>query len=376
MTSSAIAGSARTAPAGSGPIPIFDGHNDTLLNLPRTGRSFFERSEVGHIDLPRAREGQLAGGIFAVFVPDPEMSREMPPGTPESVDTAAVRATQRYSDPSSLPPPMPLAHAQRTALSMTAQLFRIEAASEGQAKIVRTAAELRECIENGVFAMELHFEGAEAIDPELDALEVYYAAGLRSLGLTWSRPNIFAHGVPFKFHSTPDTGPGLTDLGKELVRACNRLGIMIDLSHLNEQGFWDVAGLSRAPLVATHSNVHAISQSTRNLTDRQLDAIRDSDGLVGLNFHAAFLRPDGASDADLPLSLMVDHVDYLIARLGVDRVGIGSDFDGALMPQKIKDAAGLPNLIAALRERGYDDGTLRKLGYENWIRVLEITWGS
>jgi membrane dipeptidase len=376
MTSSATAGSVGTATAGSGPIPIFDGHNDTLLNLPRTGRSFFERSEVGHIDLPRARDGQLAGGFFAVFVPDPEMSREAPAGTPESVDTAAVRATRRYSDPNNLPPPMPLAHAQRTALSMTAQLFRIEAASEGQAKIVRTAAELRECIENGVFAMELHFEGAEAIDPELDALEVYYAAGLRSLGLTWSRPNIFAHGVPFKFPSTPDTGPGLTDLGKELVRACNRLGIMIDLSHLNEQGFWDVAGLSQGPLVATHSNVHAISQSTRNLTDRQLDAIRDSDGLVGLNFHAAFLRPDGVSDADLPLSLLVDHVDYLIDRLGVDRVGIGSDFDGALMPQKIKDAAGLPNLIAALRERGYDDGTLRKLGYENWIRVLEITWGS
>lgn len=378
MTSSATAGSAGTAPAGSGPvpIPIFDGHNDTLLNLPRTGRSFFERSETGHIDLPRARAGGLAGGFFAVFVPDPAMSQEPPAGTPESVGTAAVRATQRYSDPSNLPPPMPLEHAQRTAMSMVAQLFRIEAASEGQAKIVRTAAELRECIERGVFAMELHFEGAEAIDPELDALEVYYAAGLRSLGLVWSRPNIFAQGVPFKFPSSPDTGPGLTDLGKELVRACNRLGILIDLSHLNEQGFWDVAGLSRAPLVATHSNVHAISQSTRNLTDRQLDAIRDSDGMVGLNFHAGFLRPDGVSDPDLPLSLMVDHVDYMIERLGVNRVGIGSDFDGALMPKEIKDAAGLQNLIAALRKRGYDDAALRKLGYENWIRVLDITWGA
>lgn len=375
MTSSAATG---TTAVGSGPgtIPIFDGHNDTLLNLPRTGRSFFERSEAGHIDLPRARDGHLAGGIFAVFVPDAEMSRTPPAGTAESVDSAAVRATQRYSDPNNLPPSMPLEYAQRTALSMTAQLFRIEEASEGQAKIVRTAAELRECIENGVFAMELHFEGAEAIDAELDALEVYYAAGLRSLGLVWSRPNIFAQGVPFKFPSTPDTGPGLTDLGKELVRACNRLGIMIDLSHLNEQGFWDVAGLSRAPLVASHSNVHAISQSARNLTDKQLDAIRDSDGLVGLNFHAAFLRPDGVSDADLPLSLMVDHVDHMIDRLGVDRVGIGSDFDGALMPKGIGDATGLPNLIAALRERGYDDATLRKLGYENWIRVLEITWGG
>jgi membrane dipeptidase len=287
-----------------------------------------------------------------------------------------VRTTQRYSDPAKMPPPMPLAYAQRTALSMSAQLFRLEAEAGGQAKIVRTAAELRQCIDNGVFAMVLHFEGAEAIDPELDALEVYHAAGLRSLGLTWSRPNIFAHGVPFAFPSTPDTGPGLTDLGKELVRACNRLRIMIDLSHLNEQGFWDVAALSAAPLVASHSNAHAISQATRNLTDKQLAAIRDSDGLVGLNFHAGFLRPDGVSDPDLPLSLMVDHVDYLVERIGIDRVGLGSDFDGAMMPREIRDAAGLPRLIASLRERGYDDAALHKIGHENWVRVLAKTWGA
>ncbi len=380
----------RTAPADAagittpGAIPIFDGHNDTLLNLPRTGRSFFEHGEHGHIDLPRARAGNLAGGIFAVFVPDPEMHLGQPPAADagptatkaESVDAAAVRATQRYSDPDNLPPAMSLAYAQRIALSMAAQLFRIEAEADGQAMIVRTAAELRDCIERGVFAMVLHFEGAEAIDPELDALEVYHAAGLRSLGLTWSRPNNFAHGVPFKFPSTPDTGPGLTDLGKDLVRACNRLGIMIDLSHLNEQGFWDVAALSNAPLVATHSNAHALSQSARNLTAKQLAAIRESDGIVGLNFHAAFLRPDGVSNADTPLSIMVDHVDYLVEQLGVDRVGLGSDFDGALMPLEIKDAAGLPRLIAALRDRGYDDITLRKLGYENWIRVLKTTWGA
>jgi membrane dipeptidase len=287
-----------------------------------------------------------------------------------------VRTTQRYSDPDNLPPPMSLAYAQRTALSMTAQLFRLETEAGGQVKIVRTAAELRQAIADGVFAMLLHFEGAEAIDPELDALEVYHAAGLRSLGLTWSRPNSFAHGVPFQFPATPDTGPGLTDLGKELVRACNRLRIMIDLSHLNEQGFWDVAALSDAPLVATHSNAHAISQSTRNLTDKQLAAIRESEGLVGLNFHAGFLRPDGVADPDVPLSIMADHVDYLVERLGVERVGFGSDFDGALMPRELGDASGLPRLVAALRERGYDDPTLRKLGYENWVRVLAKTWGA
>ncbi len=104
------------------------------------------------------------------------------------------------------------------------------------------------------------------------------------MALVWSRPTVFASGVPFKFPSTPDTGPGLTEAYRALVRACNRLGIMIDLSHLNEKGFWDVAALSQAPLVATHSNAHAICPSTRNLTDKQLDAIKEFDGMVGLNF--------------------------------------------------------------------------------------------
>ena len=370
-------------PEGRGMIPIFDGHNDTLLNLPRVPRSFFTECEQGHIDLPRASRGGLAGGFFAVFIPDPVMEAEItatpdPDGTraePESVDAAAVRATSRYSNPDALPPMMSTDYAQSVAMSMVAQLLRIEAEAAGRAKIVRSAAELEACLADGVFAMELHFEGAEPIDRDLNALAVFHAAGLRSLGLVWSRPNIFAAGVPFQFGASPDTGPGLTDAGKALVRACNELRIMMDLSHLNEQGFWDVAALSSAPLVATHSNAHAISPSTRNLTDRQLAAIKESDGLVGLNFHCGFLRPDGQSNADTPLSVMVDHADYLIEHLGVERVALGSDFDGALMPAAIKDAAGLPNLIAEFRARGYDDDTLRKICSENWLRVLRLTWG-
>jgi membrane dipeptidase len=257
---------------------------------------------------------------------------------------------------------------------MTALLFRIEAESGGQVKVVRAADELAACLRDGVLAAILHFEGAEPIDTELNALEVFYQAGLRSLGLVWSRPNAFAHGVPFAFPRSPDTGPGLTDAGRELVRACNRLGIMIDLSHLNEQGFWDVARLSDAPLVATHSNVHALCQASRNLTDKQLDAIRESDGMVGLNFAVGFLREDGKNEADTPIDVMVRHIDYLTERLGIDRVGFGSDFDGAKMPQELGDAAGLPRLVAALRDRGYDDAVLRKIAHENWLRVLRKTW--
>ena len=359
-------------------IPIFDGHNDTLLGLDRGDRSFFERSDEGHVDLPRARAGGLAGGFFAVFVPDPGIEPDLTgdKAEEEDIDTVAVRISDRYRDPAAMPPPMSLAYAQSRAMRMIANLFRLEAAANGAVKIVRTAAELQHCLATGTFAMELHIEGAEAIDPDLDALEIFYQAGLRSLGITWSRPNRFGYGVPFGFPSSPDTGPGLTDLGKALVRACNKRRVLIDLSHLNEQGFWDVAAITGAPLVATHSNVHAISPSSRNLTDKQLDAIRDSDGLVGLNFHVGFLRPDGERSAETPLSVMADHLDYLIERLGVDKVGLGSDFDGAMMPAAIGDATGLPHLIGELRGRGYDDATLRLIAAENWLRVLEVTWGS
>jgi membrane dipeptidase len=257
-----------------------------------------------------------------------------------------------------------------------ATLFRVERESGGQVRVVRSADELAACLRDGVFAAILHVEGAEAIDPGLDALEVFYRAGLRSIGPVWSRPNAFGHGVPFKYPSSPDTGPGLTDAGKELIRACNRLHIMVDLSHLNEQGFWDVAGLSDAPLVATHSNVHAICPSTRNLTDQQLDAIKASDGMVGVNFHVGFLRADGQTDDDTPLDAIVEHASYLVERLGIDRVGLGSDFDGATMPRELKDAAGLPKLVAALQAHGFVDEDLRKLCYGNWIRVLRKTWGT
>jgi membrane dipeptidase len=261
-------------------------------------------------------------------------------------------------------------------MAAAATLFRIEDESNGHFRIVRTAADLQRCLDEGVMPAVLHLEGADAIDTDLDALHVLYRAGLRSLGLVWSRPNAFAEGVGWQFQHSADTGPGLTGAGRELVRACNGLGIMLDVSHLNERGFWDVAALSDAPLVATHSNAYTICAATRNLTDPQLDAIADSDGMVGLNFAPHNLREDGVSDKDTPLEVMVRQIDYLVERLGIDRVGFGSDFDGVPVSQEIGDVSGLPKLMSALRERGYDDRALRKLAHENWLRVLRKTWGE
>ena len=132
------------------------------------------------------------------------------------------------------------ARAMNAVLTMMATLFRLEKSARGQIKVVRTHRQLTSAMERGVLAVVMHIEGAEALKKDLDALPVLYEAGLRSLGPVWSRPNSFGHGVPFNFPDTPDIGPGLSSAGKDLVRLCNQLGIVVDLSHLNARGFWDV----------------------------------------------------------------------------------------------------------------------------------------
>jgi membrane dipeptidase len=350
------------------PLPFLDGHNDTLLALHsgKSGRSFFRRGRSGHLDLPRAREAGFAGGFFAVFVDSP-VTEDWHPGL--------AKATESGSFALPMAPAIDPAYAARRARVLVDRLFRVEAQSHGQLRVVRAVDELAQCLSGGVVGAILHFEGAEPIEPSLANLEELYARGLRSIGLTWSRPNAFGYGVPFAYPHSPDTGPGLTAAGQSLVRACNQLGILVDCSHLNEQGFWDVARLSKAPLVATHSAAHAICPVTRNLTDRQLDAIRDSQGIVGLNFDVSFNRPDGQRVLDTPLEVMVRQIDYLVERLGIDGVGLGSDFDGATVSSELRDVRGAPKLLAALRAHGlYGDADLHKIASQNWLRVLRLTW--
>jgi len=343
---------------------IFDGHNDCVQRLQEyraDGIDFLARSADGHLDLPRALDGGFAGGLFAMMA-----HPEHPP-----VDDLTVT---KFGYEVRLAEPLDADYARRKIEEQLTALERLAARAKGKLQIATSVAEVSAITGSGSLAVVLHMEGADSIDSDLLELEKLYRSGLRALGLVWSRPNIFGHGVPFAWPRSPDTGPGLTSLGEDLVRACNRLGVMIDMSHLNEQGFWDVARLSSAPLVVTHACVHAICASTRNLTDRQLDAIGDSDGIVGVNFSVNDVRPDADLNADTPLQMLTRHFHYLVNRIGIDRVGLGSDFDGATIPAAIKDASGLPNLIAALQASGFDEGSLRKIAFDNWMRVFRLTW--
>ena len=343
---------------------VFDGHNDVLLKLQLAGgvaaaETFVAGRNGGHIDLPKSRSGGLGGGFFAIFVQSEDSGGDI-----------AAMAQSRYDLP--LPEAMSARNALPSALAQAAILARLERL--GALKICVSADDIRACLADGPMAAVMHMEGAEAIDPDFHSLEVLYRAGLRSLGPVWSRPTLYGYGVPFRFPSTGDIGPGLTDHGVRLVKRCNALKVMIDLSHLNEAGFWDVARISTAPLVATHSNSHALCPHARNLTDRQLAAIADTGGMVGVNFATAFLRKDGRMISDVPLETVIRHFDHLIESVGEDHVGFGSDFDGALVPAAIGDASGLPALREAMRNHGYDDALMTKLCHENWLRVLERTW--
>ena len=351
-------------------IPVFDGHNDLLLRLflapERRGAIWKGCDRIGHLDLPRMQAGGFAGGMFAIYIPSPLAD--------DVAEVERLMDNPPYALP--LPPPVPLTVAQPMALAMAGHLLWLERASEGALRLCRTAAEIEAARAEGVISAVMHMEGAEAIDEGCDALHSFHAMGLRSLGPVWSRPTVFGEGVPFAFPSGPDTGGGLTAAGKRLVETCNRLKILIDLSHLNEKGFDDVARLSDAPLVATHSNAHAVTPSSRNLTDGQLDMIAASKGMVGLNLATVFLRPDGRRDPRMGWGYIMRHLDHLIDRLGEDHVGIGSDFDGATMPEGIGDVTGLPRLLDAMRQHGYDEALVRKLAWDNWLSVLRRTWGG
>jgi membrane dipeptidase len=338
-------------------IAVFDGHNDTLTR--EDADRFASGRDGGHIDLARARAGGLAGGIFAAFTP-----------TPGYTERVKSRPAGGYDIP--LAPPVEHAVAVELVDRTLDRLDALERA--GHVRVVRGAGELDAARAAGVLAAVAHIEGAEAVDPGLEALDRLYERGLRSLGPVWSRPNAFAHGVPFAFPSSPDTGPGLTPEGVALVRRCAELGVAVDLSHLNEAGFWDVARLDAAPLIASHSGAHAIAPASRNLTDAQLDPIGASGGLVGVVFAVGFIRADGHDAEDTPLSAIVAHVRHIADRIGVEHVALGSDFDGATVPTALGDVSGLPRLLDALRADGFTEDELERIAWSNWRRVLEAAW--
>ncbi|MFB6153096.1 MAG: dipeptidase [Halodesulfurarchaeum sp.] len=360
-----MSGAGESGPDTDANRPVFDGHNDTLLAIgtgpDRGGRPFDVRSDEGHLDLPRANDAGYGGGMFAIWVPNSILDRPR--------DTA-----DGYEIP--LAPRIPTARAKRFTYDRLADIHRLSRRFADTFEVVGTPEELRSGLRSDSLIAVPHLEGAAAIEPDCSNLDLLYRAGVRSIGLTWSRPNAFGRGVPFRYPATPDIGEGLTDAGRDLVRACNERGILLDLAHLNAAGFWDVEELTTDPLVVSHTGVHALAPTTRNVTDDQLDAVEESGGLVGIQFGVENLRADGDRNPDTPISRIVDHITYVADRIGIDHVGLGSDFDGCTVPAAIGDVTGLPLVFDAMEERGFGPDARSRIARKNWVRVLSDTWTS
>lgn len=349
--------------------PIFDGHNDVIHKLhdaQKGAAAFFTGLEKGHLDYPRALEAGFAGGFFAVYVPNPDTDPDSKARLKKDPDGYRV----------TIAPPLGYEYAHRSAKQMIERLHRLEEASQGKLSLVTRPQGLERCIEEGIMAAVVHLEGAEPILPSLENLDDFYRLGVRSIGITWSRENAFGCGVPFQIPASPDTGPGLKPPGKSLVRRCNELGIMIDLAHLNEKGFWDVAQISDAPLVSSHTAAHALIPRTRNLTDRQLQAIADTEGLVGVTFSVNDLDGELRPKNDAPLSALIRHLRYITDLIGIDHVAFGSDLDGTTIPSEIGDVTGFQRIRERLREAGFTNTEMQKICYQNWLRVLNVIWDS
>ena len=265
--------------------PVFDGHNDALtaddhaqLAGGKRGRPPRSPADAGR------RRARRASSRSSPTGPDGDLPGDEPELAPTGC--GASRCPIRLTTPG----PPASRHVPRAAWPRSSSPAR----SRSPASIGGPGRRPRR---SGAAARGRPARrGGGGDRPELEALPFWYAAGLRSLGPVWSRPNWFGEGVPFRAPSSPDTGAGLTDAGRRLVARCGELGILVDLSHLNEQGFWDVAQIDAGPLVASHSGAHALSQNSRNLTDSQLDAIGSSGGLIGIVYAPAFLREDFADD--------------------------------------------------------------------------------
>ncbi len=338
--------------------PIFDGHEDFITQIkprgatfgPRGGRDFLldatapdgieghiEGSKRGHVDVPRAMRGGLGGCFTSIYLSN-ERAEFNPVGY---------------------------------AMDEMNDVFRIADRSEGRFRVCRTVAEVRKAWDEDSFASVFMFEGADPISWSLKELRVFYEAGLRCLAPTWSRSTIFAHGVSFG-GNLPETG--LTDLGRELVHECDLMGIILDVSHINPAGFWDMIEESKNPIVATHSSVRAISPHVRNLEDDQIRAIAKKGGTIGINFANIFLRPDMQANQETPLDVVVSHFMHIVNLVGDEHVSFGSDFDGTDIPSVIGDSAGLPVLCRALKAAGLSEAAMERVCHGNFLRVADAVW--
>jgi membrane dipeptidase len=345
---------------------VLDTHIDVTPKL-QTNWKFTEEHPEGHIDLPRMKKGGLNALFFSIYMP----------GT--------VTGPQAVHD----------------SLERIAAVHRLAEELPGEIALCRTAEEVRQARREGKIAALMGMEGGHMIHNRLPILRMYGALGVRYLTLTHSVHTDWADSS-----GEPARHQGVTEFGREVIRELNRLGMMVDISHVSDQTFWDALQVSEAPLIASHSSCRALSGHVRNLTDEMIQALAAKGGVMQINYLDAYLdqalfeynrraqpllremmrtypgrenlgkwRVEVAKvygpAPKASWERILDHIDHAVRLVGVDHVGLGSDFDGGSMPVGMEDVTQLPKITEALLRRGYAEKDIQKILGENTLRLME-----
>jgi membrane dipeptidase len=350
-----------------------DSHIDTIQRVLIAHTDLSQRTSTGHVDLPRLREGGMHAPFFALWVPVYYQGAE------------AVRRTLDLRD----------------AMQNVLNTF------PDQIELATNASSIERVVKSHKIAAFLALEGGHQIDDDLAVLRMYYRMGIRAMTLTHFRNNNWAD-------SSTDTPQhnGLTDFGKDVVREMNRLGMLVDVSHVSDKTFYDAIAVSSKPVILSHSSCRAISDIPRNVTDDMLRALAKNGGVIGINFGEGFInekdaaalrasisqlsqmpnligkplddyaakdfeRESGSRKVAATIEDVVAHIDHAAKVAGIDHVGIGSDFDGIQGPPNgLEDISKMPSLVAALLKRGYSESDIKKILGGNTLRVIRAVTGS
>jgi membrane dipeptidase len=319
---------------------VIDTHCDTLkclssdftslrqsMWIDRSKKGLGKRSEYGHIDLPRLNEGGINCQTFAI---------------------SSVRSRT---------PPFAL----RTAMQQLDIFYSECTKNEDKIMPARCHDDIMSAIGKRKVAALLSIEGADVIEGDLSMIRIFYRLGVRMVGLVHSRRNLIADGV-----ADLRTGGGLSSFGVEVVEELDRLGVVIDISHLNDEGFWDLMDITASPVIASHSSCRAICDHQRNLTDQQINTLAERNSVIGINFAPSFIHPSYAT-----VERVVDHIDHIVELVGPDHIGLGSDFDGiSSTPVGLEDVSKMPNITRELIKREYPEEDIRKILGENHLRLF------
>ena len=289
------------------------------------------KSSLGHLDVPRLREGGVTCQVFAI-------------------------SSERSRTP---------AYSLRTAMLMIDRFYR-ECDSIAQLVPVTSYKDIKKAKKKGKTAGMLSIEGADVIEGRVEMFEVFHRLGVRMVGLVHSLRNQLADGVTDR-----RTGGGLSELGVQTVEELDRLGMIIDVSHVNDEGFWDIIEQTSNPVIASHSNARAICNHPRNMTDEMIMALAENSGVLGMNFAPQFVHPVEAT-----LEGVVDHIDHIVNLVGPDHVGLGSDFDGIpSTPKGLEDVSKIPDITRELVKREFCEEDIRKILGGNHLRLIKEVVG-